>query len=157
MTSLPLLAETIKGCTACPLHRAYKGPVPPRWGPGVPRVMVVGEAPGELEDKQGAPFVGRSGIMLAEWLSAAGVEGAFITNVVKCRPPDNDDPKRPWLESCAHHLTAELIAVAPRLIVCVGRFAGNAVLVQKKAMGVQYIELHGLYGLPKPVRQWKGP
>lgn len=137
MESLTILRDTIKACTRCELHSLHHGPVPPRWGTSeAPRVFVVGEAPGENEDKEGKPFIGRSGVMLAEWLAVVGIESAFVTNVVKCRPSNNADPRPPWIEACAVHLAAELKAVQPRLIVCIGRYAGNTILGRRSTMGM---------------------
>lgn len=90
--------------------------------------MVIGEAPGAQEDQQGRPFVGASGKVLDRWLAEAGVRSVYITNLVKCRPPKNAGPKAAWTAACRRHLDAEIDEVQPRLIVCIGRHAGNALL-----------------------------
>lgn len=132
MFSLPIaISEAIKNCTRCALQPMHNGPVPPRWRADLakPEVFIIGEAPGEKEDLKRTPFIGASGTVLGKWLTAAGVESAYVTNTVKCRPPNNKLAKVEFaISACAPHLDAELVAVAPRLIVCVGRYAGNIVL-----------------------------
>jgi DNA polymerase len=94
-------------------------------GPAGARVMVVGEAPGRLEDESGRPFVGRAGALLDELLAAAGLARAdvYITNVVKARPPRNRDPTRAEVEHWMPVLEDELAIVAPALVVPLGRHA----------------------------------
>ncbi len=103
-------------------------------------VMLVGEAPGASEDKQGRPFVGRSGKLLDELLAEAGLERAdvFITNVVKARPPGNRDPKA---DEVAHHLPwleRQLALIEPRVVIPVGRHA-----LAHFAAGRKITEVHG--------------
>lgn len=88
-------------------------------------VMFVGEGPGFEEDKQGRPFVGRSGQFLTERLRAVGIERSdvYITNVVKCRPPENRDPLPAELDACAAYLEHQVALVNPRIIVTLGRFS----------------------------------
>ena len=88
-------------------------------------VMFVGEGPGFEEDKQGRPFVGRSGQFLAEMLRTVGIERSdvYITNVVKCRPPDNRDPLPAELDACAAYLERQVALINPRIIVTLGRFS----------------------------------
>lgn len=138
MTRLEVIRSEVLACTRCSLATQYNGPVPARWRPelGDPKVMIIGEAPGEQEDKAKQPFIGKSGVSLARWLTLVGIKSAYVTNVVKCRPPDNKDPDAPWIAACATHLASELDAVAPDLILCVGRFAGNAVLGRSSTMGM---------------------
>ena len=103
-------------------------------------VMLVGEAPGASEDKQGRPFVGRAGKLLEQLLAEAGLrrEDVYITNVVKARPPGNRDPRA---GEVAHHmpwLERELALVRPRLVVPLGRHA-----LRHFAPGVKISEVHG--------------
>ena len=97
----------------------------PGEGPPGALVMVVGEAPGAGEDRQGRPFVGRAGALLDQLLGAAGVDRAdvYVTNVVKARPPGNRDPKAPEVAHWMPVLEQELALVAPRLVVPLGRHA----------------------------------
>ncbi len=87
--------------------------------------MFVGEGPGYDEDKQGRPFVGRSGRFLTEILTKVGVrrESVYITNVVKCRPPNNRDPQMNELKACADYLDRQVELINPRIIVTLGRFS----------------------------------
>ena len=88
-------------------------------------VMFVGEGPGFDEDRQGRPFVGRSGQYLTETLERLGIarSDVYITNVVKCRPPKNRDPQPAELEACAEYLEQQVAIINPRIIVTLGRFS----------------------------------
>ena len=90
-------------------------------------ILVVGEAPGKMEDVTGEPFVGRSGQLLREKLRELSEE-IIITNVVKCRPDENRDPKREEIEACFTYLEKEIIEIDPKLIIAVGRFAATTLL-----------------------------
>lgn len=122
---LAALAETIRACRLCPLSLGRTNAVP---GIGVvdPLVMVVGEGPGFQEDQQGTPFVGKAGQYLDKWLASIGLSrdtNTFIANIVKCRPPNNRDPKPEESEACNPYLDEQLALVRPRLIVTVGRIS----------------------------------
>ena len=103
-------------------------------------VMIVGEAPGASEDKQGRPFVGRAGRLLDQLLAEAGLarEDVFITNVVKARPPDNRDPTRAEVEHWMPVLEDQLALISPRLVVPLGRHA-----LAHFAPGAKISEVHG--------------
>jgi len=89
--------------------------------------MFVGEAPGFNEDRQGIPFVGRAGERLNIWLDILGVprDNAYIANVLKCRPPNNRDPHPVEVARCSAFLHAQIRAIQPKVLVALGRFAGN--------------------------------
>ena len=89
------------------------------------RVMFVGEAPGQDEDEQGRPFVGRSGQLLRQTIREAGwrEEEVFIANVLKCRPPENRDPQDNEIEACRSWLIAQIVTLRPVLIVTLGRYS----------------------------------
>jgi len=89
-------------------------------------IMVVGEAPGADEDRRGEPFVGAAGKRLDAWLSDLGLsrDAVYIANVLKCRPPANRDPKPEEVDRCSPFLEAQVRAVAPKVIVALGRHAG---------------------------------
>lgn len=91
--SLEEIAKKINTCTLCPLFQNRKNAVPGE-GPSTADIMIIGEGPGQEEDDQGRPFVGRAGKLLTQALESAGLkrEEVFITNVVKCRPPKNREP-----------------------------------------------------------------
>jgi DNA polymerase len=92
--------------------------------------MFIGEGPGEQEDLQGLPFVGRAGELLNEGLARAGLtrEEVFITNLVKCRPPGNRNPHQGEIDACAGYLKAQIAAIQPELIVALGKVAAEYLL-----------------------------
>ena len=118
------LETKITHCKRCPLYETRTNAVPGE-GDTNAVVMLVGEGPGFDEDRQGRPFVGRSGKFLTEVLSNVGIqrEDVFITNVVKCRPPDNRDPKQQELDACSDYLMQQVELINPRIIVTLGRFS----------------------------------
>jgi DNA polymerase len=121
---LETLEEEIRVCTRCDLHAVANKAVPGE-GPADARVMLVGEAPGFNEDKQGRPFVGAAGRFLEELLGEAGLkrEEVYITNVVKHRPPNNRDPLPNELAACLPWLERQIEIINPRYIVTLGRFS----------------------------------
>ena len=125
----PELEAAVAKCTACPLHRSRNRTV---FGAGARSAdwMVIGEAPGANEDRQGEPFVGRAGRLLNAMLRAIGLarEEVFITNTVKCRPPENRDPEPAETECCAPFLDRQIDLLAPRIILAAGRVAAQTVL-----------------------------
>jgi uracil-DNA glycosylase family 4 len=127
---LETLARTIRRCTRCRLHESRTHAVPGE-GPPAARVMVIGEAAGGQEDKEGRPFVGSAGRMLDELLGRSGIrrEDCFITNIVKCRPPGNRTPRKDEVETCtSHYLSEQVELVNPRLVILLGGTAAKAVL-----------------------------
>ena len=123
-TRLLALHDRTRACTACPLHATRTQSVP---GYGLPtaRIMAVGEAPGEKEDKEGRPFVGAAGKMLTKLLEGIGLDrhDLYITNTVKCRPPGNRDPEVSEVEACAHFLDEQIDLIQPDAILILGRHA----------------------------------
>ena len=119
--------EEIRECMACPLSDSRDGAVPGE-GPEDARVVFIGEAPGRQEEKEGRPFVGRAGSILNELLSSIDLarDEVYITNVVKCRPPDNRDPTAEEIAECREYLDREIDRIAPAVIVTLGRFAMQA-------------------------------
>ncbi len=130
------LEKAVSACTACDLHRGRTQTV---FGTGDrnARWMVVGEAPGAEEDRQGEPFVGRAGQLLNAMLEAAGAprERVYIANTLKCRPPDNRDPKADELAACRAFLDRQIALVEPELILVVGRIAAQALLASDQPIG----------------------
>jgi len=129
---LPLLEAVrseIGECTRCKLHKGRTHIV---FGVGNPeaRLMFVGEAPGEDEDLQGYPFVGKAGQLLTKMIEAMGLrrEDVYICNTVKCRPPNNRNPEPDELLACEPFLKGQLGAVKPEAIVTLGKFAAQALL-----------------------------
>lgn len=136
---LDLTAEKVKRCTRCRLHENRKNAVPGE-GDDDPAILLIGEAPGENEDIEGKPFVGRAGELLEEILESAGLsrEEVFITNVVKCRPPDNRDPRKDEIEACNPYLEKQIEILDPEVIVSLGNHATET-LIGKSGIG----DLHG--------------
>jgi len=124
VAKIAALEKEINHCERCPLYETRTNAVPGE-GDTNAVVMFVGEGPGFDEDRQGRPFVGRSGKFLTEVLSNVGIrrEDVFITNVVKCRPPDNRDPQQKELDACSDYLAQQVELVNPRIIVTLGRFS----------------------------------
>jgi DNA polymerase len=123
------LATTVRSCTKCPLHATRTNGV---FGVGNrnARWMIIGEAPGADEDRQGEPFVGRAGQLLNSMLKAIGLarEQVFIANILKSRPPNNRDPKPEEVRACIPYLYRQIELVNPGLILCVGRIAAQTLL-----------------------------
>lgn len=118
------LRDQIRACTRCELHRGATNAVPGE-GPVPAEVMLIGEAPGWHEDKQGVPFIGAAGQFLDELLKGIGLDrtNVFITNVVKHRPPGNRDPLPDEIVACAPYLERQIELVRPHAIVTLGRFS----------------------------------
>lgn len=118
------IATQISACTLCNLHAGRTRAVPGE-GPADAEIMCIGEGPGFYEDQQGRPFVGAAGKFLSELLAQAELkrENVFITNVVKCRPPENRDPQPDELTACRPYLLRQIEAINPKIIVTLGRFS----------------------------------
>lgn len=117
-------------CTRCKLHTLGRRQVV--FGVGNPqaRLMFVGEAPGEDEDLQGEPFVGRAGQLLTKIIEAIGMtrEQVYIANLIKCRPPGNRNPEPDEVATCEPFLFEQLGIIQPRIVVPLGKFAAQALL-----------------------------
>ncbi len=124
MADLEATHRAIMTCTACALHKARANAVPGEGSPNA-RVMFVGEGPGFNEDRQGRPFVGPAGQFLNELLESIGLrrEDVFITNMVKCRPPNNRDPFPGEIAACSGYMDEQIEAINPDIIVPLGRHA----------------------------------
>src|SRR5689334_19854352 len=123
-TELTSLAKQIASCTKCELHRTRTQTVFAR-GNYKAKLMVIGEAPGFYEDKQGEPFVGKAGLLLNNMLNSIGMneDDVYIANVLKCRPPANRDPIPEEISSCSGYLIQQIALVRPKLLLALGRFA----------------------------------
>ena len=123
------LRTAVPACTLCGLHKERTQTV---FGVGNPRAqwLIIGEAPGAEEDRQGEPFVGRAGQLLNAMLAAIGLkrEEVFICNILKCRPPQNRDPKPEEAAACAPFLQKQIELVQPRIILALGRIAAQNLL-----------------------------
>lgn len=129
LSLLKELEEEAKECCRCRLCKTRTNVV---FGEGDPQtnLMFVGEAPGEQEDLQGRPFVGRAGQLLTKFLNLYGVsrDKVYITNVVKCRPPNNRNPAPDEIEACYPFLEKQIELIAPEVILCLGAFAARTIL-----------------------------
>jgi uracil-DNA glycosylase len=121
-TALDAVAAEVRTCTRCRLATGRTNAVPGEGNPDT-EVVLIGEGPGFNEDKLGRPFIGRAGDLLVKLLASIGWrrEDVFITNVVKCRPPDNRDPEPDEVAACAPYLRRQLEILDPALIVTLGR------------------------------------
>ena len=131
--SLAVVADDAATCTRCSLATGRTNVVFGMGDPGSD-LMFIGEGPGAEEDKQGLPFVGRSGKLLDKlMLEELGItrERVYIANVVKCRPPNNRDPLPDEIEACRPFLEAQLELIAPKVVVTLGNFAGKLLLRSK--------------------------
>lgn len=134
--SYDALLEDAKNCSRCGLCSTRTNVV---FGTGCtdrPTVMVIGEGPGENEDLQGLPFVGRAGQFLDKWLSAISLSrdrNVYITNTVKCRPPQNRDPLPDEKLSCFAYLRQQISIIHPQAILCLGRPASTLMTGQPEA------------------------
>ena len=124
MPSLEELHERVRACTQCSLHKGRSNAVPGE-GSSNARVMIVGEGPGFQEDRQGRPFVGPAGQFLDELLASVGLkrEEVFITNMIKCRPPNNRDPFPGEISACGPYLDEQIRLIQPQVIIPLGRHA----------------------------------
>jgi len=121
---LGVLTEQVNTCVKCPLSKTRTLAVPGE-GPFDPDIMFVGEGPGFHEDKQGRPFVGQAGRFLEELITSIGMrrDQVYITNVVKCRPPENRDPAPNEMAACAPYLDRQMAILSPKIIVTLGRYS----------------------------------
>ena len=122
LAALEEVASEVRSCTRCRLHETRTRAVPGEGNPDT-EVVFVGEGPGQNEDRQGRPFVGRAGDLLVKFLATLRWrrDEVFITNIVKCRPPDNRDPEPDEIAACAPYLQRQLEILDPALVVTLGR------------------------------------
>ena len=151
----PELRETVAACTACKLCQGRKQTV---FGVGHPQAhwMIVGEAPGEQEDQQGEPFVGKSGQLLDNMMRAIGLtrqpaaapQQVYIANTLKCRPPGNRNPQPDELAQCEPFLIRQVELVQPKIILAMGRFAVQSLLRSSEPIGRLRGRVHDYHGVP---------
>ncbi len=151
----PALREAVAGCQACGLCASRRNTV---FGVGHTQAdwMIVGEAPGENEDRQGEPFVGAAGQLLDAMLRACGRarhseetgRGVYIANVLKCRPPANRNPAPEEVLQCEPFLARQVALVQPKLIIAMGRFAVQSLLKTTEPIGRLRGRVHRYEGVP---------
>ncbi|HHI00275.1 MAG TPA: uracil-DNA glycosylase [Thermococcus litoralis] len=138
------LEEKIKTCRKCPLGELRTNAVPGS-GSYEAKIMFVGEAPGYWEDQKGLPFVGRAGKVLDELLAGIGLkrEEVYITNVVKCRPPNNRDPTEEEINACSPYLDKQIDIIRPKIIVPLGRHSMTYILKKFSFEPEPISKIHG--------------
>lgn len=168
MATLAEVEAYVRDTVLIPLDRTRTNPV---FGVGNPEagLMVIGEAPGADEDRQGEPFVGRAGQLLNKILDAAGFPRptVYIANVLKSRPPNNRDPEPEEVAAHLPLLYKQIALIRPRLLLCVGRVSANALLGRQASLAQLRGTFHDFHGLPLRVtyhpaallrnEQWKRP
>ncbi|HXR53199.1 MAG TPA: uracil-DNA glycosylase [Steroidobacteraceae bacterium] len=149
--SWDIVGGEVAGCLRCPLHQTRTNTV---FGVGDRQAdwLVVGEAPGAEEDKQGEPFVGRAGGLLNSMLRGIGLarEQVFIANVLKCRPPANRDPRPEEVAQCLPYLERQIGLLQPKIMLAVGRIAAQNLLATDTPIGKLRGHVHrfGAAGIP---------
>lgn len=137
--NLKNLYKKIAKCEKCPLYKGRTNTVP---GEGAENadIMFIGEGPGRDEDSQGRPFVGAAGRFLTEMIESIGLkrEDVYITNIVKCRPPNNRDPEQTEVETCWSYLEDQIKLIKPKIIVTLGRHSMNRFMP-----GLKISQVHG--------------
>lgn len=138
-SELAAIASEVSQCTRCRLHETRTKAVPGEGHPDT-EVVFIGEGPGMNEDRAGRPFVGRAGDLLVRFLGTIGWQrdDVFITNVVKCRPPDNRDPEPDEIAACAPYLVRQLGILDPALVVTLGRHS-----MARFVPGAKISQVHG--------------
>jgi DNA polymerase len=143
------LQAEVAPCTKCELCKSRTQTV---FGSGNKNAdwMIIGEGPGQNEDQQGLPFVGKAGLLLTEMLRTIGLdrEEVFIANIVKCRPPANRDPKPIEIETCKPYLLRQIALLKPKIIVVLGRVAAQALLNTDEPIGKLRGKIHALNDTP---------
>ncbi len=146
---LPELEEEIRNCRKCRLAETRNNAVPGEGGNSM-GVMLIGEGPGANEDRLGRPFVGRAGELLDKILTSIGLsrKEVYITNIVKCRPPGNRDPKNDEVSACWPYLERQIELLKPRVIVSLGSPAVKALLETETGISRLRGQFHDYEGIP---------
>ena len=136
LEELAVVHSEINTCTKCELHKNRKKAVPGE-GPIDSKILFVGEGPGQNEDEQGKPFVGAAGKLLTELLESIGLDRSqvFITNIVKCRPPNNRAPRKSEIETCNPYLENQIRLINPRIICLLGTPAITTLMGRQLSAG----------------------
>jgi DNA polymerase len=147
--TLDAVEDYLANTVLVPIDENRENPV---FGVGDPEadLLIIGEAPGRNEDQQGEPFVGRAGQLLDKILEAIHLERSevYITNILKSRPPRNRDPKAEEIEAHLPVLYKQITLIRPKIILCVGKVAGNTMLDRRSSLKSLRKSEHDLYGIP---------
>lgn len=139
------LEELVGKCTKCPLHKNRNKTVFGE-GPSNAEIFLIGEGPGALEDKKGKPFVGRSGKLLTELLNSTGFQrkSLYITSIVKCKPPENRNPRKKEIEKCTNlYLDKQMKIIKPKAIIPMGLIAIKYIF---KKFDIEYLSIGKIHG-----------
>ncbi len=138
------LINQIMNCRKCILYKTRKNPVPGEGNRNADLVFI-GEAPGAREDETGRPFVGAAGKLLTELIESIGLsrEEVYITNIVKCRPPRNRDPREEEVSACLPYLIKQIRLIRPKIIVALGRHAGRTLFELAGLKWTSMARMHG--------------
>jgi len=138
------IVSRISRCSKCELHKYRTNPVPGE-GSLYSKMLLIGEAPGKNEDEEGRPFVGAAGKLLTELLEVRGIKRSevFITNVVKCRPPNNREPYDEEIRACSEYTVSIIRLVSPKILVTLGNHAGKFIF---ELGGVRWISVSRMRG-----------
>jgi uracil-DNA glycosylase family 4 len=149
LDSLDAVAERIRSTHCCALCPARTNAVPGEGDPHA-KLVFIGEGPGATEDALGRPFVGQAGKLLDEIIQAIGLrrEDVYITNIVKCRPPQNRKPLPDEMAACMPYLHRQLALIRPKVIVALGSTAAEALLNTRKGLGELRGKVHSYGGIP---------
>ncbi|WP_305908784.1 uracil-DNA glycosylase [Methylomarinum sp. Ch1-1] len=143
------LERQVAECRLCPLSETRTQTV---FGSGNKQAdwMLIGEAPGQNEDREGLPFVGKAGQLLTEMIRALGMarEQVYIANVIKCRPPGNRDPKVEEVSACSDYLRRQIALIRPKIILAVGRVAAQSLLNTQDPLAKLRNVVHKLDDIP---------
>ena len=147
--ALEAIAAEVMACVGCELHSGRTRAVPGAGNPDAGLVLI-GEAPGQAEDRQGLPFVGPSGQLLTDILKAIGFarDEVYICNILKCRPPGNRDPEGSEVQACEPYLKRQLAVIQPQVILCLGRIAAQTLLNTSASLGQLRQAVHFYAGVP---------
>ena len=149
---LEKIAQEVNECRKCELGSLRTNTVPGEGNPNA-RIMFIGEAPGADEDAQGRPFVGRAGQLLDKVIKGCGLKRSdvFICNILKCRPPENRDPRAEEIISCLPYLQRQIEIIDPEIIVALGAHAAKTLLNTTKPIGQLRGQFHEYYsGIGRP-------
>jgi len=148
----PELRQQVINCQQCELHATRTQAV---FGVGNQQAdwLIIGEAPGADEDRKGEPFVGRAGQLLNEMLNAIGLkrEQVYIANILKCRPPNNRDPKPEEAASCSPYLQRQIELIQPKVILALGRIAAQRILQSNTSLARLRNQVHHVESIQSPV------
>ena len=148
LTDWPQTLQAIEACHNCELANSCTRKVPGK-GSQQADLMIIGEAPGHDEDVQGIPFVGRAGQLLNKILQAIRLDpnAVYITNILKCRPPNNRDPESEEIAQCEPHLIRQIELIQPKIICALGRIAGQTLLKTSESLGRLREKVHRYHGV----------